>query len=93
MPPWPALSLGWRADRRPGGQWTLGAGEPGNRPADVLASRPEFQASTEAFNPSVEMVTLQRAALTDAVATGELGPGGPTLNGARVALHPYFQDS
>jgi AcrR family transcriptional regulator len=35
---------------------------------------PSFEPSPEAFAPSVEMVALQRAALADAVAAGELGP-------------------
>jgi AcrR family transcriptional regulator len=34
---------------------------------------PSFEPSAEAFGPSVEMVALQRAALADAVAAGELG--------------------
>jgi len=36
---------------------------------------PSFEPSAEAFAPSVEMVALQRAAMADAVAAGELGPG------------------
>src|ERR1700736_2288373 len=35
---------------------------------------PRFEPSVEAFAPSVEMVSLQRAALADAVAAGQLGP-------------------
>jgi AcrR family transcriptional regulator len=35
---------------------------------------PSFEPSPEAFAPSVEMVALQRAALADAVAAGQLGP-------------------
>jgi AcrR family transcriptional regulator len=35
---------------------------------------PNFEPSAEAFAPSVEMVALQRAALADAVAAGQLGP-------------------
>ena len=35
---------------------------------------PSFEPSTEAFAPSVEMVALQRAAMADAVAAGQLGP-------------------
>jgi AcrR family transcriptional regulator len=35
---------------------------------------PGFEPSPEAFTPSVEMVALQRAALADAVAAGQLGP-------------------
>ena len=34
---------------------------------------PSFEPSPEAFAPSIEMVALQRAALADAVAAGELG--------------------
>ena len=36
---------------------------------------PSFEPSPEAFAPSIEMVALQRAALADAVAAGQLGPG------------------
>jgi AcrR family transcriptional regulator len=35
---------------------------------------PSFEPSPEAFAPSLEMIALQRAALVDAVAAGELGP-------------------
>jgi AcrR family transcriptional regulator len=35
---------------------------------------PSFEPSAEAFAPSVEMVALERAALADAVAAGQLGP-------------------
>ncbi len=35
---------------------------------------PGFEPSPEAFAPSAEMVALQRAALADAVAAGQLGP-------------------
>ena len=35
---------------------------------------PSFEPSAEAFAPSVEMVALERAAMADAVAAGELGP-------------------
>src|SRR4029077_4294484 len=35
---------------------------------------PSFEPSPEAFAPSVEMVALERAALADAVAAGQLGP-------------------
>jgi len=38
---------------------------------------PSFEPSPEAFDPSVEMVTLQRAAITDAIASGQLGPVDP----------------
>lgn len=36
---------------------------------------PSFEPSPEAFAPSAEMVDLQRAALADAAAAGQLGPG------------------
>jgi hypothetical protein len=35
---------------------------------------PSFEPSPEAFAPSVEMVALERAAMADAVAAGQLGP-------------------
>ena len=45
--------------------------------AELLFWRPvpSFEPSPEAFAPSREMVDLQRAALADAVAGGQLGPG------------------
>ncbi len=45
--------------------------------AELLFWRPvpSFEPSPEAFVPSKEMVDLQRAALADAVAAGQLGPG------------------
>ncbi len=36
---------------------------------------PSFEPSAEAFAPSIEMVAMQRAALADAVAAGQLGVG------------------
>lgn len=36
---------------------------------------PRFEPTPEAMTPSVEMVRLQRQALADAAATGQLGPG------------------
>lgn len=36
---------------------------------------PSFEPSPQAFAPSTEMVTLERAALADAVTAGQLGPG------------------
>jgi AcrR family transcriptional regulator len=36
---------------------------------------PSFEPSTEAFEPSVEMVRIQREALADAVLAGQLGAG------------------
>jgi AcrR family transcriptional regulator len=55
------------------GRWALA-----NRPvAELMFWRPvpSFHASDDAMGPSVEMVELQRAALADAVAAGQLGPG------------------
>jgi AcrR family transcriptional regulator len=55
------------------GRWALA-----NRAvAELLFWRPvpSFHPSPEAFAVSVEMVELQRRALADAVANGELGPG------------------
>ena len=57
-----------------GGRWCLE-----NRAlAQLLFWRPvpSFEASPEALEPSVEMIALIRNALTEAVAAGELGPGG-----------------
>jgi AcrR family transcriptional regulator len=54
------------------GRWALA-----NRAvAELLFWRPvpSFRPSPEAFAPSVEMVELQRGALADAVAEGQLGP-------------------
>src|ERR1700729_3694086 len=54
------------------GRWALA-----NRAvAELLFWRPvpSFHPSEEAFAPSVEMVELQRGALADAVAAGQLGP-------------------
>lgn len=54
------------------GRWSLA-----NRAvAELLFWRPvpAFQPSAEAFAASIEMVGIQRAALADAVAAGQLGP-------------------
>lgn len=64
----PALIAGLEAS----GRWLLA-----NRAvAELLFWRPvpSFHPSEEAFAPSVEMVELQRGALADAVAAGQLGP-------------------
>jgi AcrR family transcriptional regulator len=42
---------------------------------------PNFEPSVEAFEPSVEMVALNRNALADAVAEGELGPEADSEEG------------
>ena len=63
-----ALTAGLEAS----GRWLLA-----NRAvAQLLFWRPvpSFAPSAEAFAPSVEMVAMQRAALADAVAAGQLGP-------------------
>ncbi len=63
-----ALTSGLEAS----GRWALA-----NRAvAELLFWRPvpSFHPSDEAFVPSVEMVELQRGALADAVAAGQLGP-------------------
>lgn len=63
-----ALTAGLEAS----GRWLLA-----NRAvAQLLFWRPvpSFEPSEEAFAPSVEMFAMQRAALADAVAAGELGP-------------------
>ena len=49
---------------------------------------PSFEPSPEAFAPSVEMVDLQRAAMADAVAAGQLGPDG-RRRGGLPRLHPH----
>ncbi len=63
-----ALTVGLEAS----GRWALA-----NRAiAQLLFWRPvpSFEPSPEAFSASVEMVALQRAAIVDAVAAGQLGP-------------------
>jgi len=63
-----ALTAGLEAS----GRWALA-----NRAiAQLMFWRPvpSFEPSAEAFAPSVEMVALQRAAMADAVRTGQLGP-------------------
>jgi len=63
-----ALTAGLEAS----GRWALA-----NRAtAQLMFWRPvpRFEPSAEAFAPSVEMVSLQRAAMADAVAAGQLGP-------------------
>jgi hypothetical protein len=63
-----ALTAGLEAS----GRWAMA-----NRAlAQLLFWRPvpSFEPSPEAFAPSLEMIGLQRAALADAVAAGEVGP-------------------
>jgi AcrR family transcriptional regulator len=63
-----ALTAGLEAS----GRWALA-----NRAkAQLMFWRPvpSFEPSAEAFAPSVEMAALQRSAMADAVATGQLGP-------------------
>ena len=64
-----------RAHRRPRGERAVVPGQPRRRRVALLASRPSFHPSPEAFAVSTEMVQLQRGALADAVAKGQLGPG------------------
>lgn len=45
---------------------------------------PSFAPSPEAFALSAEMVAVQRRALADAVAAGELGPGAATEDGVSL---------
>jgi AcrR family transcriptional regulator len=65
----PSLTAGLVAS----GRWALA----NKALAQLLFWRPvpHFEPSPEALEPSVEMVTLQRAALADAVAAGDLGEG------------------
>ena len=68
QPGLPALLAGLEAS----GRWLLA-----NRAvAELLFWRPvpSFHPSEEAFAPSVDMVDLQRGAMADAVAVGQLGP-------------------
>jgi AcrR family transcriptional regulator len=63
-----ALTAGLEAS----GRWALA-----NRAiAQLMFWRPvpSFEPSADAFAPSLEMVALQRAAMADAVAAGQLGP-------------------
>jgi AcrR family transcriptional regulator len=64
----PALSAGLDAS----GRWALEH----RAVAELLFWRPvpSFEPSPEAFAPSIEMVALQRGALANAVAAGQLGP-------------------
>jgi AcrR family transcriptional regulator len=68
QPGLPALTAGLEAS----GQWCLA-----NRSvAQLMFWRPvpSFEPSPEAFAPSIEMVNLRKAAIADAIATGQLGP-------------------
>src|ERR1700736_1573786 len=68
QPGLPALTAGLEAS----GQWCLA-----NRSiAQLMFWRPvpSFEPSPEAFAPSIEMVNLQKAAIADAIAAGQLGP-------------------
>ena len=62
-----------RAGLEASGRWALTH----RAVAELLFWRPvpSFEPSAEAFAPSKEMVDLQRGALSDAVAAGQLGPG------------------
>jgi len=68
QPGLPALTAGLEAS----GQWCLA-----NRTvAQLMFWRPvpSFEPSPGAFAPSIEMVNLQKAAIADAIAAGQLGP-------------------
>ena len=68
QPGLPALTAGLEAS----GQWCLA-----NRSvAQLMFWRPvpSFEPSPEAFATSTEMVSLQKAAIADAIAAGQLGP-------------------
>jgi AcrR family transcriptional regulator len=68
QPGLPALTVGLEAS----GQWCLT-----NRSvAQLMFWRPvpSFEPSPEAFAASIEMVDLQKAAIADAIAAGQLGP-------------------
>jgi AcrR family transcriptional regulator len=62
-----ALTAGLEAS----GRWALA--HPATAQLLFWRPVPSFEPSPEAFAPSIEMVALQRAALADAVAAGQLG--------------------
>jgi AcrR family transcriptional regulator len=64
-----ALAAGLEAS----GRWALA--HPATAQLLFWRPVPSFEPSPEAMQPSVEMVRLQRQALADAVAAGQLGPG------------------
>ena len=68
QPGLPSLTAGLEAS----GQWCLA-----NRSvAELMFWRPvpSFEPSPEAYAPSIEMVGLQKAAVADAIAAGQIGP-------------------
>lgn len=74
----PALAAGLDA----AGRWALAH----RAVAELMFWRPipNFAPSAEAFEPSVEMVALQRHALADAVAAGQLGPAADSDEAVRL---------
>ncbi len=64
-----ALAAGLEAS----GRWALA--HPATAQLLFWRPVPSFEPTPEAMEPSVEMVRLQRQALADAVAAGQLGPG------------------
>ena len=64
----PALTAGLEAS----GQWCLA--NPSVAQLMFWRPVPSFEPSPEAFAPSIEMVNLQKAAIADAIAAGQLGP-------------------
>jgi AcrR family transcriptional regulator len=73
-----ALSAGLEAS----GRWCLAH----QSVAQLMFWRPvpSFEPSAESFAPSLEMVALQRRALAEAVADGELAPGADSDEGLHV---------
>jgi AcrR family transcriptional regulator len=65
----PALMAGLDAS----GRWCLA--HPGATQMMIWRPVPGFEPTPEAMTPSIEMVRIQRRALADAVAAGQLGPG------------------
>src|SRR5664280_888930 len=83
-----ALTAGLEAS----GRWALA-----NRAtAQLMFWRPvpSFEPSAGAFTPSVEMVALQRAAMADAVAAGQLGPGADSDEAVYlVSIHIHIPEA
>jgi AcrR family transcriptional regulator len=66
-----------------GGRWALD--HPATAQLLFWRPVPSFEPTAEAMAPSVEMVRIQRQALTDAVARGQLGPGADSDEALYVA--------
>jgi AcrR family transcriptional regulator len=74
-----ALALGLEAS----GRWCLA--HPARAQLLFWRPVPSFEPSAQAMAPSVEMLQLQRQALTDAVVAGELGPDADSDEAVFVA--------